>query len=449
MCAYKQFSMYDRRNIEEGLNEKLSFRTIAKILTRSASSISREVKANRSQLKSRGKIAECSEKNFCKVHGLCDVCGQDNRLCLHCKEYDCRVLCDTYLQRVGCPTLSGGRFVCNGCKKRTWGCTRPLRFEYSASVADHSAKTRRSECRQGVDCTQEAFETTMEVVRPALARGLSPYEIATSFADKVKVSHSTLYRWIDAGYGGMANIELERKVGFAPRNKTGNRVITHHGQERSYEAFCSLDAKEREEAAEMDTVVGRTHDKKCLLTLYTRPSHFQFYYLLTEKTADAVVDAFDVLEDVLGLDLFCELFGLIITDNGVEFEHTERLEASHTVFGEKRCRVFYCDPRQSQQKPGCEKNHTELRQLLPKRSVRFDSLIGRDVSVVCSHVNSTPRKSLCGMSPIRMLKAAYGEKIDVLFDAYGIEEVAPDKLTLKPKLLNDERSNRGEEPLEF
>jgi IS30 family transposase len=449
MCAYKQFSMYDRRIIEEGLNDKLSFRMIAKMLERSASSISREVKANRSQLKSKGKLAECSERSFCKVRGLCDVCAHDSRLCLHCKEYDCRVLCDTFLARVACPTLSGGRFVCNGCKKRTWGCTRPLRFEYSASVAEHTAKTRRSVCRQGVDCTEEAFESVMEVVRPALARGMSPYEIATSFSGQLGVSSSTLYRWIDAGYGGMANIELERKVGFAPRDKTKKRTTTHHGKERSYEAFCSLSAKEQEAAAEMDTVVGRKHDKKCILTLYTRPSHFQLYYLLDEKTADAVVGAFDVLEDILGLGFFKELFGLIITDNGVEFEHTKRLEASHTTPGEKRCRVFYCDPRQSQQKPGCEKNHTELRQLLPKRSVHFDTLVGRDISIVCSHVNSTPRKSLCGMSPIGMLKAAYGERIKVLFDAYGIEGIAPGKLTLKPKLLNDERASRGEEPLEF
>jgi IS30 family transposase len=238
-------------------------------------------------------------------------------------------------------------------------------------------------------------------------------------------------------------------VGFSPRKKVKRTAITHHGKDRSYEAFSALDAEEQQRATEMDTVVGRKHDKKCILTLYPRPSHFQLYYLLAEKTGDEAGDAFDTLEKVLGLRLFLELFGLILTDNGAEFEDTERLEASVTVVGKKRCRIFYCDPRQSQQKPGCEKNHTELRQLLPKRSVHFDALVGRDVSIVCSHVNSTPRKSLCGMSPIRMLKAAYGEEIDVLLDAYGIEEIGPDELTLKPHLLNDERRKRGEEPLEF
>ena len=199
----------------------------------------------------------------------------------------------------------------------------------------------------------------------------------------------------------------------------------------------------------MDTVVGRKGDSKCILTLYPRPSHFQLYVLMEEKIADNTVAAFNALERVLGLELFIDLFGLIITDNGVEFEDTTRLEVSVTCPGEKRCRVFYCDPRQSQQKPGCEKHHSELRQIVPKRSVRFDTLTNHDVSTACSHVNSTPRASLCGMSPIKMLRAAYGKRIEALFDAYGIEEIDRDHLTLKPKLLNDERRSRGEELLEF
>jgi IS30 family transposase len=451
MGTYKQLSRYDRKIIEEALDEGLSFRTIAKLLERQASSVSREVKANRSRLKGKGsaKMAECSERNFCKRKGLCDSCPFKGRLCLNCTEFDCRVLCDTYISQKACPTLSKGRYVCNGCEKRAWGCTRPLRFEYRAPHADMSAKDRRSICRQGFDCTPEAFEKVMEVVRPALSRGLSPYEIATAFSEKVCVSESTLYRWVDRGYGGMANIELERKVGFSPRKKTEAKAITHHGPKRSYEAFSALDAEERAQACEMDTVVGRKRDRKCILTLYLCPAHFQLYILLEKKTKDEVARAFDTLERILGLELFLELVGLIVTDNGLEFEDTERLEASATVKGKKRCRVFYCDPRQSQQKPGCEKNHTELRQILPKRSVHFDTLVGRDASVACSHVNSTPRRSLCGMSPLQMLKAAYGKRIDVLLDAYGIEEIGPDELTLKPWILNKERQERGEEPLEF
>jgi hypothetical protein len=53
------------------------------------------------------------------------------------------------------------------------------------------------------------------------------------------------------------------------------------------------------------------------------------------------------------------------------------------------------------------------------------------------------------MSPIKMLKAAYGAAIDVLLDAFGIEEIDRDHLTLKPHILNDDRASRGEEALQF
>jgi hypothetical protein len=122
MSIYKQFSRYDRKIIEEGLDEGLSFRVIAKMLERSASSVSREVQVNRSPLKGTGKMRKCAEKAFCKICSLCDVCPFGKRLCMHCTEYDCRTLCETYITRTACPTLSKGRHVCNGCKKRTWGC---------------------------------------------------------------------------------------------------------------------------------------------------------------------------------------------------------------------------------------------------------------------------------------------------------------------------------------
>lgn len=448
MCAYKQFSMYDRKIIEEGLNDGLSFRMIAQMINRSASSISREIKANRAPIKTKARMGNCVKRDICKICSLCTRCSRNAGFCQYCTEHDCRNLCDTYIAHTACPTLSKGRLTCNGCK-RHWGCNRPLRFEYKAAVANESSKQRRSESRQGVDMGQDEFEDILDVVRPALARGLSPYEIAASYAGKVTVSPSTLYRWIERGYGGMANIELERKVGFAPRKKTGKRTITHHGPNRSYEAFLRLGEMEYARATEMDTVVGRKHDKKCILTLYSRTSHFQLYLLLDEKTPDSVVAAFDDLERIIGLELFRSLFGLCLTDNGTEFEDTLHLEASCVSLEQKRCQVFYCDPRQSQQKPGCEKHHSELRQIIPKQSVHFDALCKRDVSIACSHVNSTPRKSLCGMSAIQMLRAAYGKNIDILFDAYGIEEILPDDLTLKSSILNSERAKRGERPLVF
>ncbi len=43
-------------------------------------------------------------------------------------------------------------------------------------------------------------------------------------------------------------------------------------------------------------------------------------FLLRDKTAKSVIDVFDWLSNELGVDVFKELFPVILTDNGVEFQ---------------------------------------------------------------------------------------------------------------------------------
>lgn len=58
-------------------------------------------------------------------------------------------------------------------------------------------------------------------------------------------------------------------------------------------------------------------------------------------------------------------------------------------------RLYYCDPRRSDQKGAYEKNHMEIRKMLPKgRGISFDLLTHEDCELVMSHVNPEPRSSL-------------------------------------------------------
>lgn len=40
------------------------------------------------------------------------------------------------------------------------------------------------------------------------------------------LSPSTIYRWVAAGYDGMTNMELRRKVGYRPRGVSVNLIFT-------------------------------------------------------------------------------------------------------------------------------------------------------------------------------------------------------------------------------
>ena len=69
------------------------------------------------------------------------------------------------------------------------------------------------EARRGVDMDRERFELAISHIKEDLARGLSPQQIAEARAELVGVSKSTIYRWVEEGYGGTGNAELRRKVG--------------------------------------------------------------------------------------------------------------------------------------------------------------------------------------------------------------------------------------------
>ena len=116
--------------------------------------------------------------------------------------------------------------------------------------------------------------------------------------------------------------------------------------------------------------------------------------------------------------------------------------------GPGKTRLFYCDPRRSDQKGACERNHVEIRKLLPKGSgLRFDRLAPADLALAMTHVNSKPRRALGFSTPARAFKAMLGEDAAALMDAYGVEEVPIGDLDLTPGLIERARAERGDAPL--
>lgn len=141
------------------------------------------------------------------------------------------------------------------------------------------------------------------------------------------------------------------------------------------------------------------------------------------------------------------VFGAVLTDNGHEFADEGGL-AALLCERDGETRLFYCDPRRADQKGGCEKNHVEIRKLLPKgRGLRFDLLAREDCSLVMSQVNSEPRGRLAWMSPAKAFEAALGEDARALMDAFGVEALGPDDLDLTPGCVERSRASRGLPPL--
>ncbi len=412
-ASYHRFDKAERVVIEHRLKKGCSCREIASELGRSPSSVSYEITNNR--------VVSNGAKKGERVEELPeDVC----------------------------PKLLTFPHVCNGCKQWHYHCSRKFRCEYDATRAQSLADETKVSSRKGVDMDEEEFEYIIGIIRDDLSRGLSPAQIVMSRKDQFNVSPSTIYRWIENGYANMSAMELRRRCKYKNRQHKLEIKPTAHGQSRSYTAFSSLDPEIRAGACEMDTVIGRAQDSQCLLTLYLRPFKFQLALLLPQKTTKATIKELDALESVLGKDSFSALFNPILTDNGSEFADVEGIEKSVSSQSEKRCSIYYCDVRQSQQKGSCERNHSELRKILPKnRGISFDRLTKKDCSVLMSHLNSEPRKSLGGLCAIDMLVAAQGDTAKKLLEAYGIEKIPYEKLIMLPKAIEITRKERGEKPL--
>lgn len=449
---YTRVTLADRVAIQECLDKGCSINACAKTIGRAASTVLREVRENRMRVEGAAHKYKCGQRSCCTLRRVCgDGCpsAETDLLCKDCKTRDCRDACSDYIERARCDILSRAPYVCNRCKRKGYRCGRDGKFVYEAKAADAMARTRRSDARRGIDLDEERAEEALSLIKQGLARGLSPYEISVLYESELGVHRSTIYRWVEAGYGGLSNMELERKVGFRPRRKDPLRKVTSHSRRRAYAAFEGLPEDIRASAVEMDTVIGRNSDVSALLTLYHRPSDLQLALLLEEKTCEEVKRALLMLKGVCAPSLFDRLFRCVLTDNGIEFSDEDGLGA---IFGEKASRrseprLLYCDVRASQQKGSCEKNHSELRQILRKGLFSFDELEKTDLSVVMSHANSNPREGLCGMSPIGMFLAAYGDDGRDFLDALGIRQMARNEIVLTPDVLDTERIARGKEPL--
>ena len=411
--AYGRLGRHERNAIERMLDRGKPCREIARELGRSPSTVKREVDRHRFVTAPRSMRGEPAPERL----------GD------------------------GCPRLASWPRCCNGCShRRGYGCSRRPRAVYSARWAQAAAEAELSESRRGIDETEASAARKVAALRDGMARGLSPQQVAAS-DPSLGLSASTAYRWVDAGYAGMTNMELRRKVGYRPRRKSAGGRSTRHSARRSHAAFLALGEDACAAAWEMDTVEGSRADSACLLTLLHRPSRFQLALPLREKSAAETARALGLIRSALGEGGCRRLFGAVLTDNGAEFADEAAIAA---LLGERagETRLFYCDPRQSQQKGACEKNHVEIRKVLPKgRGLRFDRLSPADCALVMSHVNSEPRGALAWGRPVDALAAAFGDDARALADAFGVVAVEPGELDLTPGLVERAREERGEPPL--
>ena len=384
MTKHKHLTLSDRNDIQLGLERGETFKAIGQLILKDPTTVSKEVKRNK-------QIRDSTSNNL------------------------------------PCPLLDKAPFVCNGCSKRRQNCGYQKIF-YLAKQAQKQYEQTLGEAREGTPLNSQTFWDMDKVISDGVKKGQHIYHILKTH--NLNVSSSTVYRHIRKGYLSIAPIDLARAVKFKERRKSNLPSIPKEDKKgRSYEDFQNyLVLNQLNSWLEMDTVMGRMGGK-VLLTFNLSFCNFIFARLLENKTTlEVTKHLYDIKNNLHEADKdFCQLFPVILTDNGGEFARVDDIEMD--VRGESK--LFFCDPSRSDQKGRIEKNHTLIRDILPK-GTSFDNLTQEDINLVCSHVNSVKRAALNGKSAYELFAFTYGEEIPKLL---GISKIPAEDVCQSSKLL--------------
>lgn len=413
----KHLSLDERMDIEKYLTQNKSFKEIGRLVNKNCTTISKEIK-NHYVTKNTGCVGR--KFNNCIYRATCPNRG---KLCTlgNCSEF----------KEEKCPLLNKPPYVCNGCKNKTH-CTLTKHF-YDSIYSYNEYSDILSEVRKGVLIDQSEIDYLNEILVPLIKdKGQSIHQAVVNNKNKIMCSEKTIYKLIDLGLLKVKNIDLPRKVRFRNRKKktTVYKVDKHCLEGRRYEDFLAYMKQHPDTpVVQMDSVEGKKGGK-VLLTLHFVNCSLMLAFIRDHNDAQSVIDIFNELQKVLGIDKFKELFIVILTDNGSEFSNPTEIEFD-TNTKEKRTQIFYCHPSSPHEKGSCEVNHELIRRILPT-GTSFDNLTQNDINLMMSHINSYTRKKLNDKSPYDIFSTIYG--YDTL-NKIGIKKINSNDVNLTPNLL--------------
>jgi IS30 family transposase len=286
------------------------------------------------------------------------------------------------------------------------------------------------ESRTGANITEDELLALDGFVSPLIMRGQSVHHIVTNNPDRFNVSEKSIYRYTAGGLLKAKNIDMLRVCRMKPRKSkpVQHKVDSGCRVGRNYADFTALTEQSPVSVVETDSVIGRVGGK-VLLTLMFKSCDLMLAFIRDRNTSQSVIDIFNRLYGTLGEKCFRALFPVIPTDNGSEFSNPKALE--NDAQGNRRTKIFYCDPCASFQKPNVELNHEFIRRILPKGS-SFDNLVQSDIDLMMSHINSYSREKPNDKSPTEMFGFLHG--FDVL-EKLGQTVIPTNEILLKPSLL--------------
>lgn len=313
-----------------------------------------------------------------------------------------------------CEKIKRFPYVCNGCPNKTY--CRKKKYYYNYIKAQNNYDYLLKNSRIGIDMTIDEIDYWNGYFLDKIKRKNQPIlHLFNSIESSFPKSIQTFYNYVHKGYFTFINDEmLPRAYSYKPRKRTNEKPTIRFDNiirtDRTLEDMNKyIESNPNSNIVEMDTVIGKFEDKKCILTLYFRNSKLMLMFLIDKYKPKSVSDVFKKIRKVLGNDIFKQLFEVILTDNGWEFSKPEDIEFDQET-GEKLINLFYCEPYSSWQKGGIERNHEFIRYIIPK-GITFDKLTKENIIDMMNNINNVSRKSLNYETPFNLFNKQYGDEI--------------------------------------
>lgn len=401
----------DRINIQAAIAKNYTLNRTSKILSKSRSTIYREITSNCYYKEGRHSCHHC--KNSCddKKHNFI------NGRCIKFSAYEC-------------PRWKKFPYTCNGCKK-TYFCFHMKRF-YDCIQADTLSRTKRKESRSFKGITTDHIKTIDLIVTKGVRQGQSIHHIYINNTCLQSICcERTIRRYVYRGYLTVKAHELPRYVRYYHKYEYEKDKIYNVSRmlKRTFADYKNfVEANPDYNIWQYDSVEGKLTDTKAILTITFPKYRFQFGFIINKKSASSVCKKMRLIQNLLG-NRFVEIFQINLSDNGPEFSSFHEIEKDKQ--GNKLCNVFFTNAYRSTDKASCERNHEFIRYVISKGK-SLDFLTQEKVNLLFSHINSYTRASNKNKTPYDLMVESFGVEF---MDIVGIKRISPNDVCLKPSLL--------------
>jgi IS30 family transposase len=330
--AFSHLTLDERRIIFTGITHGSTKTAIAQTIGKDKSTIGKEIRLHRKLTHKCRMPLECNHYRKCSFGRQCTA---------DCPEYE----------PFRCSRRDRSPGACNGCSN--WTYCRFDKYQYRPETAQSDYEKMLVDSREGVNLTFNEAKEMAAVIGPLLRQGQSPYQIITNHPE-LRISEKTLYNYIENDVfhevAGITVMDLRRQVSRKVSKKKSNlykkRTDRKYLHGRIYKNYCDyVDKYPDVFITQMDTVYNDGTNGPFLQTFKFVDTGVLFAIYQENKTAAAMKNGVDLLETILGREVFRKYVHVLLTDRGAEFSAADGIETDSD--GLRRTRVFIvtqCSP---------------------------------------------------------------------------------------------------------